>query len=98
MAHLVLAAQNEADEVTNKILEHMDQIEGILHRPSQQVMVPSSHQPIHMAKGERLASEQVDELRTHDLSWSEKCILDAEHRAAWRKARLKSLENVRMIP
>ena len=63
---------------------------------------------IHTAKAERLlrermeregAAEDADDTNADDsseaMSPAEKRALDAEKRAAWRKARLKSLENVR---
>ena len=61
---------------------------------------------IHTAKAERLLRERMeregvneDDADANDdsseaMSPAEKRALDAEKRAAWRKARLKSLENV----
>ena len=61
-------------------------------------------QKIHFFSGERLLRERLEregeplpeELETLDnLSPEEKKAYEAERRVAWRKARLKSLENVR---
>ena len=60
-------------------------------------------QKIHIFSGERLLRERLEregeplpeELETLDnLSPEEKKAYEAERRVAWRKARLKSLENV----
>ena len=58
---------------------------------------------VHTAKGERRLREKLEregypvppELEDDAMSPSEKRAVDAERRVAWRKARLKSLENVR---
>ena len=61
------------------------------------------HSIPYTAKGERLLRERLEregeplpeDLENLDnLSPEEKKAMDAERRAAWRKARLKSLENV----
>lgn len=58
---------------------------------------------VHTAKGERRLREKIEREgltlpqgleEDESLSPSEKRAQDAERRAAWRKARLKSLENV----
>lgn len=61
---------------------------------------------VHTAKGERRLREKLEregypvppELEDDAMSPSEKRAVDAERRAAWRKARLKSLENVSLVP
>ena len=76
------------------------QIENVLRRPSQETL-PST-KLIHTAKAERRLREkqeregggEIPEEQEEVMSPAEKRAMDAEKRAAWRKARLKSLENV----
>ena len=108
---LAVAAEEAANQEVDKALDDVEQIEGVLRRPSQQELptAANAQQPIHTAKGERLARErrerELGEEAPEDLDYdgddamspAEKRALDAERRAAWRKARLKSLENVRSV-
>ncbi len=95
---LASSAQIEADEAADKAIDLHEQLEGVLvRRPSQN----EAQQMIHTAKAERRMREKAEregEATTtapgeEDLTPAEKRALDAERRAAWRKARLKSLEN-----
>ena len=93
-------AEQEADET----LANVESIEGVLRRPSQQrISTTEAPAPVqapatHTAKAERLQRERSgvgnDQEEEEQMSPAEKRALDAEKRAAWRKARLRSLENV----
>ena len=93
LAHI---ASNQADSDQDAALAQADQIEGVLRKSSNP---PADVQMIHTAKAERrmrerMQQEDQDFEDDDSLSPAEKRALDAEKRAAWRKARLKSLENV----
>ena len=93
------------DAETDMALDQVDEMDKMVS--SRKVSAPASLQP-HTAKGERLLRERLEregvaeeegaeeggEGETSSLSPAEKRAKDAERRAAWRKARLKSLENV----
>ena len=97
------------DAETDMALDQVDEMDKMVAGSggsSRKVSAPASLQP-HTAKGERLLRERLeregglDEEPSEEgcdadtsLSPAEKRAKDAERRAAWRKARLKSLENV----
>ena len=99
---LEMLKQDEAMKEADAALDHVDQIEGVLLRRPSQTQQPEQqqHQMIHTAKAERRLREKMEReggdeaMEEDELSPAEKRALDAERRAAWRKARLKSLENV----
>ena len=75
------------------------------HELSWTAETPQHQQPIHTAKAERRMRERMSEAdgggeleedddESSNLSPAEKRAQDAERRAEWRKARLRSLENV----
>jgi hypothetical protein len=110
-------AQMEADQEAEAALENVDQIEGVLRRPSQ-ISNSSSSDPfsagahsgsgsgqmIHTAKAERRMREKIERdgggetdpsgVEDAAMSPAEKRAHEADKRAEWRKARLRSLENV----
>ena len=96
----------ETDMALDQV-DEMDKMVGGSGASSRKVSAPASLQP-HTAKGERLLRERLEreggldeepseegcDAADTSLSPAEKRAKDAERRAAWRKARLKSLENV----
>ncbi len=92
------SAQLEADEAADSAIDLHEQLDGVLVRKSSQQN--EAQQMIHTAKAERRAREKLEREggfvppEEDSMSAAEKRALDAERRAQWRKARLKSLENV----
>ncbi len=99
---LASTAQIEADEAADKAIDLHEQLDGVLVRKASQ---NEAVQLVHTAKAERRMREKaeregeaMEELGGgEDMSPAAKRALDAERRAAWRKARLKSLENVSSV-
>jgi hypothetical protein len=105
---LTSQTQEEHEAEVDQTLEHVDNIEGVLRRPQQQptgdaasAAATADFPMIHTAKAERRLRERLeregvgeDDAGDAALSPEDKRALDAERRAAWRKARLRSLENV----
>ena len=100
------AASREAESWTDATLEDVEAIDKMARgQPAPKRSLDSGpHSIPYTAKGERLLRERLEregeplpeDLENLDnLSPEEKKAVDAERRAAWRKARLKSLENVR---
>ncbi len=95
-------AHQEAEAAADSAIDLHEQLEGVLVRKSSQTN--EAQQMIHTAKAERRMRERMEReggggAEEHgededDLTPTEKRAQDAERRAAWRKARLKSLENV----
>ena len=103
------AASREAESWTDATLEDVEAIDKMARgQPAPKRSLDSGpHSIPYTAKGERLLRERLEregeplpeDLENLDnLSPEEKKAVDAERRAAWRKARLKSLENVRNFP
>ena len=102
------AASKEALSWTDATLEDVEAMDKMARgQPAPKRSLDSSYSGPHSipytAKGERLLRERLEregeplpeDLENLDnLSPEEKKAMDAERRAAWRKARLKSLENV----
>ena len=102
------AASKEALSWTDAALEDVEAMDKMARgQPAPKRSLDSSYSGPHSipytAKGERLLRERLEregeplpeDLENLDnLSPEEKKAMDAERRAAWRKARLKSLENV----
>ena len=93
----------EVESAQDKALDDVAEIDEL--GKSRKVSAPASLGMLHTAKGERRLREKLeregiecpeefDESLDESLSPAEKRAKDAERRAAWRKARLKSLENV----
>ena len=102
------SAHNEADSWTESALQDVAQIDMMARgEPAPKRSLDSGpHSIPYTAKGERLLRERLErenaelpeELENYDnMSPDEKKAVEAERRAAWRKARLKSLENVRFL-
>ena len=100
---LATNVQVEAEAEADQNLERVDAIESVLRRPSS---IDPHFSGVHTATAERRMRERLekegfempeDEQSAEQLSPAEKRALDAEKRAAWRKARLKSLENVTFL-
>jgi len=101
------AASKEALSWTDAALEDVEAMDKMARgQPAPKRSLDSSYSGPHSipytAKGERLLRERLEregeplpeDLENLDnLSPEEKKAMDAERRAAWRKARLKSLEN-----
>ena len=103
---MTTAASREAESWTDATLEDVEAIDKMARgQPAPKRSLDSGpHSIPYTAKGERLLRERLEregeplpeDLENLDnLSPEEKKAVDAERRAAWRKARLKSLENVR---
>lgn len=100
------SAHHEADSWTESALEDVAQMDMMARGepvPKKSLDSSGPHSIPYTAKGERLLRERLErenaelpeELENFDhLSPDEKKQVEAERRAAWRKARLKSLENV----
>ena len=101
------ASRAEADSWTDATLEDVEAIDQMARgQMAPKRSLDSSAMPHsipYTAKGERLLRERLEregeplpeELENLDhLSPEEKKAYEAERRVAWRKARLKSLENV----
>ena len=106
---MTTAASREAESWTDATLEDVEAIDKMARgQPAPKRSLDSGpHSIPYTAKGERLLRERLEregeplpeDLENLDnLSPEEKKAVDAERRAAWRKARLKSLENVRNFP
>ena len=97
-------AHHEADSWTESALEDVAQMDMMARgEPVPKKSLEGPHSIPYTAKGERLLRERLErenaelpeELENFDnMSPEEKKEVEAERRAAWRKARLKSLENV----
>ena len=103
------AASQEAESWTDATLEDVEAIDQMAKgqlAPKKSLDQNQPHSIPYTAKGERILRERLEregeplpeELENLDhLSPEEKKAYEAERRAAWRKARLKSLENVRFF-
>ena len=82
--------QAEFDILTRKAVETSENFDEVI----EDVVREDSFGGVLTAKAERRQKEREGISSDEELSPAEKRSLDAEKRAAWRKARLKSLENV----
>jgi protein scribble len=86
---------SQDDQVLTQQIEHLEKYDT--SEPHLEVSVTKDLAP-HTAKGERRLREQqerdgVDLSELENLTEAERKSMDSEKRAAWRKARLQSLEN-----